>query len=191
MSVVQADDGPCLLNRLEEPLLRTTSMQCAQQQSSDVTSSSSNLNCSWWDHVCLLMVLPLLLCLQFCMALRYSSDVNNTLSARDVGFAIVIFVGVSYLYKQCLHANPHKSFAYAPLILLLPEIMVDVVLGTVLFVSVDMGWTLLLWCALGLSMFVIASTLWYLCGETSHRAECQDVSKLHREDNNNSSVNII
>ena len=150
-----------------------------------------------------LLVLPLLLCLQFALALHYSC----TTTAWEVSTGICLFVVISFLYKECLKDddceedeyeedhNPassssssnHRSLlARLPspmqhVLHLLPEIVVDVVLGLVLFGSVDAGIRALFVSILILSLIVVVSTMRHIMWTAAHDGN-SSTSQQHDQD---------
>jgi len=172
---------------LAEPLLTIpyAEDECGEEDGDDATEKTKNpKSSSCWDtdpDLISLLVLPLLLCLQFALALHYSSTTKVWEVGRDIGF----FVIFSFLYKEGLkdaeceddkedhnpasgsgsnHHHHRSLLTRLPRIVqhvlhLLPEILVDVVLGLVLFGSVEAGARALLVSNLILILFVVAFTL--------------------------------
>jgi len=165
---------------LEEPLLQQQTTTQHDDEDDNHPSEhhlATSAGCSYflWDRVCLLLILPSLLCLQFAMALQYNAlddkqEQRSTCSTFDVGTAICLFVVTSYLYKQCLNDSEQQadSSHWPAVFHLLPEILVDIVLGMVLLVSVDAALTTLLWATLIMSLAVISSTARHLWNGVAH-----------------------
>ena len=209
--VKDTDKGPherssssCSNGGLDEPLLqRQASPRATAKTITNSVSTPAAPVCyyTWWDHMCLFLVLPFLLCLQFAMALRYSaisvSDSSPTrLSLRNVTAVVALFSVISYLYKRtCLlcplarTTSRGTTASYAPLILLLPEILVDLVLGTVWLGSVELGWIVLVVCTLGLGAAVVAvGTLRFYVCNVRECVEDEDALELASSNDDDSYV---
>lgn len=114
------------------------------------------------------VVLPTLLFSQFGMAFLMHDERTACMSWTVVNLSIVLFVVTAWLYRHaCTDANV-KMIA----ILLMPEILMDVVLGLVLFNRVALGFMVLLASMLCLSSFVVISTAAFLYfGKVDHEEE--------------------
>jgi hypothetical protein len=111
---------------------------------------------SWFDHVVVWIILPALLFLQFGMAF-YMSNVEAVTGLRwsVVNYSIVLFVVTAVLYRQAaVDCKWTSSF-----IILLPEILMDVILGMVLFDKIVMAFLFMLLSMLGLAMFVVVCSI--------------------------------
>jgi hypothetical protein len=111
---------------------------------------------SWFDHVVVWIILPALLFLQFGMAF-YMSNVEAVTGLRwsVVNYSIVLFVVTAVLYRQAaVDCKWTSSFA-----ILLPEILMDVILGMVLFDKIVMAFLFMLLSMLGLAMFVVVCSI--------------------------------
>lgn len=104
------------------------------------------------------VILPTLLFSQFGMAFLMHDDRTATMSWTIVNLSIVLFVITAWLYRHACHDANIKTIA----LLLLPEILMDVVLGLVLFDRVALGFMVLLISMLCLSSFVVVSTAIFL-----------------------------
>jgi hypothetical protein len=103
---------------------------------------------------CWLTVLPALLLSQFGMVFWLHDERTAHLSRTIFNLSIGLFVVTAWLYRHaCADARVESL-----LILLLPEILMDVVLGLVLFNQVALGYMVLLGSMLTLSTFVVGST---------------------------------
>ena len=114
------------------------------------------------------VILPTLLFSQFGMAFLMHDVQTSSLSFAVVNVSIVLFVVTAWLYRHaCADANV-QTIA----LLLLPEILMDVVLGLVLFNRVELGFMVLLMSMLCLSSFVVCSTATFLyCGRSVQQEE--------------------
>jgi hypothetical protein len=111
---------------------------------------------SWFDHVVVWIILPALLFLQFGMAF-YMSNVEAVTGLRwsVVNYSIVLFVVTAVLYRQAaVDCKWTSSF-----IILLPEILMDVILGMVLFDKIVMAFLFMLISMLCLAMFVVVCSI--------------------------------
>ena len=137
---------------------------------------------SWFDHVVVWIILPALLFLQFGMAF-YMSNVEAVTGLRwsVVNYSIVLFVVTAVLYRQAaVDCKWTSSF-----IILLPEILMDVILGMVLFDKIVMAFLFMLLSMLGLAMFVVVCSIRVLVvlsmdndGEEEHEVKDSKEEKL-------------
>jgi hypothetical protein len=161
---------------------------------------------SLWDYLCLVIILPALLVVQFRMALRISRTTTTgtgTGTGTDTGslhwlvvdkalplwIVIALYVISALLYKICLQdlyrlrqriqignqtndsTEPEPTWGtllwtscLRQLVLLLPEVLMDIVLGVVWYVSAEAAAVVLVWATILLSGLVIlgsAYTLWH------------------------------
>jgi hypothetical protein len=157
---------------------------------------------SLWDYLCLVIILPILLGVQFRMALRISRSTAATTSTGSMHWLVVdkalplwiviaLYVISALLYKICLQdlyrlrqrnknekqnhdstelQEPACWWAFVwtsclqQLVLLLPEVLMDVVLGVVWCVSAEAAAVVLVWATILLSGLVVvgsAHTLWH------------------------------
>jgi hypothetical protein len=160
---------------------------------------------SLWDYLCLVIILPTLLVVQFRMALRISRSTTTTGTTGSTGsmhwlvvdkalplwIVIALYVISALLYKICLQdlyrlrqrikigkqnhdsTEPQQlacwwTFVWTScvqqLVLLLPEVLMDVVLGVVWCVSAEAAAVVLVWATILLSGLVVvgsAHTLWH------------------------------
>jgi hypothetical protein len=175
------------------------------QPSEDNEEEESVVLFSLWDYLCLVIILPTLLVVQFRMALRISrtgSAATTTTAGTDTGslhwlvvdkalplwIVIALYVISALLYKICLQdlyrlrrikiGNPNHDSTGQPaswwtlvwtsclqqLVLLLPEVLMDLVLGVVWYVSAEAAAVVLVWATIVLSGLVIVGsvhTLWH------------------------------
>ncbi|EEC48189.1 predicted protein [Phaeodactylum tricornutum CCAP 1055/1] len=104
------------------------------------------------------IILPILLFVQFGLAFTDEAQSTQDLQWKIVNFSIALFVVTSWLFRHaCRDINP-SSLA----IPLLPEMMMGIVLGLVLFGKVVLGFFFLLVSMLCLALFVAISCLWLL-----------------------------
>jgi hypothetical protein len=111
---------------------------------------------SWFDHVVVWIILPSLLFLQFGMAF-YMSNVEAVTGLRwsVVNYSIVLFVITAVLYRQAaVDCKWTSSF-----IVLLPEILMDIILGMVLFDKIVAAFLFMLISMLCLAMFVVVCSI--------------------------------
>jgi hypothetical protein len=100
------------------------------------------------------------------------------LTVCSVALTILLFTAASYMYKRCLfdHDFSSRTVAQRQVLLLLPEILMDVILGLVLLGPASMAFEALLYCTMALAFFVIISTAITLQGE------CSSYSVVEQED---------
>lgn len=116
---------------------------------------------SWTDSFVMWFILPTLLLSQFGMAFMMHDERTSNMSWTIVNVAIALFVMTAWLYRHTCHDANIKKIG----ILLMPEILMDVVLGLVLFDQVSLGFMVLLFGMLCLSTFVVVSTAAFLYSE--------------------------
>jgi hypothetical protein len=135
------------------------------QQQQESTRIEFGTSC--WDYVCILLLVPGLLWLQFAVAFRTGKAADLTVCS--VALTILLFTAASYMYKRCLsdHDFSNRTVAQRQVLLLLPEILMDVILGLVLLGPTSMAFEALLYCTMALAFFVIISTVITLQGECS------------------------
>lgn len=160
---------------LTEPLLTKEASSSSTESSS---SSSSVLQFTWWDHLCLLVILPMLLILQFTIGSNNNDNENNTMDLHTVYGIIVLFVITAYLYRSSLNdvsiSNPYGM----QILVLMPEILMDVILGIVLWKDADTAFMVLLVITLLLSGFVILTTLSVLCRGYKPTEQEEETSRI-------------
>jgi hypothetical protein len=126
------------------------------EEESDYYDDDSSESALWCDNFVALVVLPALLFLSFGEAFYTSSvDADTGLRWSVVNYSIVMFVVIATLYRQALH-ECKITFSVA---LLLPEILMDIVLGLVLCGQVVPAFLLLTSSILCLAIFVVASSI--------------------------------
>jgi hypothetical protein len=110
----------------------------------------------WFNNSVVLVILPALLFLQFGMAFSDNSVQGTTgLQLSVVNSNIVMFVITAALYRQAVQEMTTCSLS----LLLLPEIIMNVILGLVLCGQVVPAFLLLLSSMLCLAFFVVANSI--------------------------------
>ena len=120
---------------------------------------------SWTEILILWIILPLLLFVQF--GLAFYSDPEGCLGLRwsIVSLSIVLYTITAWLYRQaCRDCQLSQS-----LVLLLPEVCMDVVLGLILFDRIVPAFFVLLFGMLFLALFVVVSSVRILLLPTTKR----------------------
>lgn len=165
MNTVNAETG------LEAPLLAEEQEELVElvDEDEDVLEEGSPMEefgTTCWDYVCTLVVVPGLLWLQFMVAFRSGRALDLTVSS--VILTIALYSSASFMYKCCIadHDFTALSRPLQQAVLLLPEILMDVVLGIVLFGSATTAFEGLLYFTMVLAIFVIVSTI------STLRTEC-------------------
>ena len=112
------------------------------------------------DNIIVCIVLPTLLFVQFAMAFKTGGEaLRKVLDWSVVNYSIVLFVITSWLYRSaCRDCKIRNS-----ILLLLPEIIVDVILGLVLFDKTAVGFMVMLCSMLALALFVMLTSIHILC----------------------------
>jgi hypothetical protein len=124
------------------------------KEEADCYDDDSSESALWSDNFVDLVVLPALLFLSFGEAFYMSSvDADTGLRWSVVNFSIVMFAVIATLYRQALY----ECKITCPVALLLPEILVDIVLGLVLCGHVVPAFWLLL--SSIVCIFVVASSI--------------------------------
>jgi len=143
---------------LEDPLLQPENDDEDEQGDEDAPTLSSG--CGFG---CMLLILPFLMLLQFNMSLQVSN--TSGLSEQMVLGVIGIFVVASFTHKMfLLNENtpwllPPNSLYCHHFLMLLPEIIIDIILGLVLVFPVEIGFEALLLATLALSSVVFVKTI--------------------------------
>jgi hypothetical protein len=123
-----------------------------------------------YDLFVLWLVLPTLLFLQFGIAFWFHDGVSTTthhLYWYTVNWSIVLFVVASYLFRRTLQDHRHeRNIAVDTLLFLLPEIIMDVLLGMVLFGLVEVAFLTMVASTVGLSLYVVVQSLYTLSENT-------------------------
>jgi hypothetical protein len=132
---------------------------------------------SCWDYVCIFLVVPSLLWLQFAVALNSGRAAD--LTGCSVLLTILLFTTAGYMYKCCLsdHDFSHRTLLAQQALLLLPEILMDVILMLVLLGPASMAFEALLYCTMALAFFVIISTVVTLRKECCYFTEQEKEGK--------------
>jgi hypothetical protein len=126
------------------------------EEESDYYGDDSSEATSGCDNFVALVVLPALLFLSFGEAFYLTSvDADTGLRWSVVNYTIVMFVVIATLYHQALH----KCKITCPVALLLPEILMDIVLGLVLCSQVVPAFWLLLSSIVCLAVIAVASSI--------------------------------
>jgi hypothetical protein len=129
------------------------------EEEADYYSDGSSENALWCDNFVALVFLPALLFLSFGEAFYTTSvDADTGLRWSAVNCSIVMFVVIATLYRQALH----ECKITCPVALLLPEILMDIVLGLVLCSQVAPAFWLLLSSIVCLGAFAVASSIYVL-----------------------------
>jgi hypothetical protein len=127
----------------------------------------------WFNNSVVLIILPALLFLQFGMAFSRNPVQGTTgLQLSVVNSNIVMFVITAALYRRAVQEMTTCSVQ----LLLLPEIIMNVVLGLVLYGQVVPAFLILLSSMLCLAVFVVANSIRVLVAEK----ECVEES-IHDE----------
>lgn len=137
---------------------------------------------SCWDYSCLFFIMPTLLLIQFYVAFRVESHTN--ISQNAVAFTIFLFMAASYMYKTCIQQDHNEWMqqrrpSAQQLILLAPEILMDIVLGVVLVSSVAHAFEALLYATMALAIVVILST-----GSTLYKEFCAGAAEDDDDEEN-------
>jgi hypothetical protein len=134
----------------------TVSIMLQDDFESEDGDDNDNNGFSWFDHVVVWIILPTLLFLQFGMAF-YMSDVEAVTGLRwsIVNYSIVLFVLTAILFRQAAIDCKWTT----SIVILLPEILMDVILGMVLFDKIVMAFLFMLFSMLGLAMFVVVCSI--------------------------------
>jgi hypothetical protein len=121
-----------------------------KEDEQDTVNSEAFANCVIW------IVLPALLYLQFGMAFCLSPvEATTGLSWSVVNYSIVLFVVTTFLFRQSARDCDLTGTA----VLLLPEILMDIILGLVLFDKVVAAFLFMLVSMLVLAVFVVLSSV--------------------------------
>jgi len=158
---------------LEEPLLLPEEREEYDEKEEQLEEATHMFSAC--DHVCTIIILPSLMVLQFYMAFKMG-EIDGLTHLIVLG-VIGLFVITSYLYKLCLQDSrllATNNVCCQQAIMLLPEIIMDIVLGLVLLVSAEIGFEFLLLATLALSSTVIVSTIHILCFERNQVEENED-----------------
>lgn len=112
-----------------------------------------------WDYSSLCLVIPALLIIQFNVSLSVCPE--SVLRPATVVWGVALFVSATFLYKFSLRPSDLRFFSTftQQMVILLPEILMDVVLGLVLVTTSVVAFEALLWATIALSSLAIACTL--------------------------------
>jgi hypothetical protein len=131
----------------------------------------------WFDSFLSLVVPPALLFLQFGMAFFHTSGVDADMKFRwyMANYSIVMFVVIAALYRQTI-----QDFEISCLVArLLPEILMDIVLGLVLYDQVVPAFLFLLSSMLCMAIFVVAGIIRvFVVAIASTKGDCDEVSQI-------------
>lgn len=116
----------------------------------------------WFNNFVVLIILPALLFLQFGMAFSDGPVQGTTgLQWSVVNSNIVMFIITAALYRQAVQ---EFQMTCSVALLLLPEIIMDAILGLVLFGQILPAFLLLISSMLCLAVFVVANSIRVLVG---------------------------
>lgn len=161
--------SPCKPQKNELDVTYHVSSLCfdedEEEEEDEVLEEDGDDESSCTESFIMWVILPTLLFSQFGMAFLMHDERTATMSWTIVNLSIALFVITSWLYRHaCKDAN-----ITTVAIVLLPEIVMDVVLGLVLFNQVALGFMVLLVNMLFLSTFVvIASASFLYCGRKAN-----------------------
>lgn len=141
---------------LHEPLLGTEPSEVEYEEEGDSEEESSF---SWCDIIMAWIILPTLLFIQFYLAFRADSYDTQSLSQPSVYSSILLFVITSCLFRHTCADQKIKS----TVILVLPEIVMDVVLLLILVSKTEEAYLTLLLSMFLLSLYVCISCVKALC----------------------------
>lgn len=147
----------CAVNKTKEllqELISDSSMKKDINAANECTDDSSMMDNSFITWV----LLPCLLFIQFGMPFYIHDKATASLSWSLVNFVIVLYVAAVWIYRQaCLDSNIGSV-----IMLLLPELLMDIVLALILFNRVVLALAALLASTMLLSTFVIVTMIRYL-----------------------------
>lgn len=162
---------------LHEPLLESAvlyDVSSSESSPSTDANTAADSSMTWFDCIIIWTVLPMLLWVDFSMALviQATTDEAATLvSARMVQLSIVLFILASYMYRKTIQ----EMRVTHVVIVLLPEILMDVILLLILFGKLWMAFRTLLWSVLSLSLVAMFYNIFVLCSKKQHDNELQGV----------------
>lgn len=156
-------ETPLISAEEREELVELVDIEEDETEDNCIFSSSPEFFGTRWDYCCLFCIMPSLLFIQFYVAFQVEAPASAVLSHSVVAFTVFLFVAASYMYKTCiqqdhLHWMRRRSLAVQQLILLTPEILMDVVLGVVLGSNVVRAFEVLLYATMFLAIVVIIVT---------------------------------
>ena len=144
---------------LSTPLLEDIETAVAVEKPLD---EDEYLESTCWDHVILWFVLPSLLFVQFAISFLYSDETPHHLQWSTVNWSIGLFVVASYLFRRTLQDHCVGQVTLDALLFLLPEIIMDVLLGMVLFGYVEAAFLTMVFSTVLLSFYVVCQSLYTL-----------------------------
>lgn len=147
----------------EQGYMQCSSLMLAMVYADDEESYQKKVDdgCQWFNNFVILVVLPALLFLQF--GISFTAQDTTGLEWSVVNSAIVMFVITAALYRQVVQ---DFKISCSVTVLLLPEILMNAVLGLVLCGQVVPAFALLLISSmLCLFVFVVASSIRVLAVE--------------------------
>jgi hypothetical protein len=169
-----------LSNDLREPLLETAVPFGITDAENAVVETSSNNDedddtalennpsyMTWFDCFVIWTILPVLLWVDFSMALvihdkdndAAASSAASAINVRLVQVSILLFIVASYMYRKTIQ---DWRVSHAVLVLM-PEILMDLVLLLILFGHLMTAFRALLCSIFGLSVFVLVYNVRVLC----------------------------
>jgi hypothetical protein len=137
---------------------------------------------TWFDCFVIWAILPVLLWVDFSMALVIhdkdnddASSVAPAINVRLVQVSILLFIVASYMYRKTIQ---DWRVSHAVLVLM-PEILMDLVLLLILFGHLMTAFRSLLCSIFGLSMFVLIYNVRVLCKkeEKAEEGDWRETSK--------------
>jgi hypothetical protein len=141
------------------------------EEESDDDSDDSSQSVLWCDNFVTFVVLPALLFLSFGETFYASSvDAHTGLHWSAVNYSIAMFVVIATLYYRAVQDCKLTCWV----VLVLPEILMDIILGLVLSGKVAPAFSLLLSSTLCLAVFVVASSIRMLLYT---KGDCDEVSQ--------------
>jgi hypothetical protein len=132
-------------------------MMMAEDDINDTTDNTTSFCCN--DTVIIWIILPGLLLSQFGMAFALHDERTAHLSWHICNFSIFLFCVTGWLFR---HACVDARLEQPVVLLLAPEICMDIILALVLFNQVELGFIAMLASMLVLSGFVVVTTAHFL-----------------------------
>lgn len=133
-------------------------MTCTLHGDDDQDDDNDNDHSCFYEHLIILFVLPILLFLQFWMALSVSEHHNEAETSQldwgTVSYSIILFMISSFLYRKSINILKIDSIA----IQLVPEICMDVVLALVSFHHVIYGFLFMIFATFAMALFSAISS---------------------------------
>lgn len=160
---------------LQTPLLDIEERFEENETSSTSVEIDNDDEKTCFNELVMMVILPMLLLSQFGMVFLMHSEQTAYLSWRIVNCSILLFALTAALYRNtCKDAKVQTL-----VLLLLPEIIMDIVLGLIFFDRIGVSYAVLLFGILFLSMFVVVTTISLMC----KRRGTQEVDDEESESN--------